>query len=224
MPARYHDAPDPLLAWNRAIIEATSDHACVYKPNIAFYEVLGRRGYDLLEATLAAIPPEIPVILDAKRGDIGSTAEAYAEAIFDLWRADAVTVSPYLGGDSLEPFLRRADRGVFVLCHTSNPGAGELQGLELVQTARRARARAGCSTTQWPSRPGRGTGTATSGWWWAPPIRSRCAPCARSRPTCGCWRPASAHRGAAWNRPSRPGSMLGQRAADQRLAQPGAGR
>jgi uridine monophosphate synthetase len=131
VPERFHSAADPLLAWNLAIIEGTRALACAYKPNIAFYETLGRRGYDLLEATLAAIPPETPVILDAKRGDIGSTAEAYAEAVYDLWRADAVTASPYLGKDSLEPFLRRPEKGVFVLCHTSNPGAGELQGLRV---------------------------------------------------------------------------------------------
>ena len=107
VPERFHSAADPLLAWNLAIIEDTRAFACAYKPNIAFYEALGRRGFDLLQATLAAIPPETPVILDAKRGDIGSTAEAYAETVYDIWRADAVTVSPYLGGDSLEPFLRR---------------------------------------------------------------------------------------------------------------------
>jgi uridine monophosphate synthetase len=131
MPERFHSAADPLLAWNLAIIEGTRTFACAYKPNIAFYEALGRHGFDLLQATLAAIPPETPVILDAKRGDIGSTAEAYAETVYDIWRADAVTVSPYLGGDSLEPFVRRPDKGVFVLCHTSNPGAGELQGLRV---------------------------------------------------------------------------------------------
>ena len=100
LPARYPD----LLAWNRAIIDATSDLAACYKPNIAFYEAQGRDGYDLLAQTLAAIPPEIPVILDAKRGDIGSTAAAYAKACFEVWDVDAVTLSPYLGGDSIRPF------------------------------------------------------------------------------------------------------------------------
>ena len=131
VPARFQSAADPLLAWNLAIIDGTSDLACAYKPNIAFYEALGRRGYDLLEATLAAIPADTPVILDAKRGDIGSTAEAAAEAIYDVWHADAVTASPYLGSDSLEPFLSRAEKGVFILCHTSNPGAKELQALPI---------------------------------------------------------------------------------------------
>ena len=134
LPERYPD----LLAWNRAIIEATTDLAACYKPNIAFYEALGRTGYDLLEQTLALIPPEIPVILDAKRGDIGSTAEAYARACFQVWDVDAVTLSPYLGGDSIRPFTAHLDRYVFVLCHTSNPSAGEMQqasqgGLPLYQ-------------------------------------------------------------------------------------------
>ncbi len=124
-PARYPD----LLSWNQAIIAATSDIAAAYKPNIAFYEALGRDGHDLLAATLAAIPPETPIILDAKRGDIGSTAAAYARACFEVWDADAVTLSPYLGADSIRPFTAYAERYAFVLNHTSNPGAAEVQGL-----------------------------------------------------------------------------------------------
>ncbi|MBI3943176.1 MAG: orotidine-5'-phosphate decarboxylase [Chloroflexi bacterium] len=129
LPAKFRSTPEPLLAWNREIIAATTGLACIYKPNIAFYEALGLPGYELLKATLKAIPPEIPVILDAKRGDIGSTSEAYARAIFDIWQVDAVTLNPYLGRDSLEPFLRRADKGIFILCHTSNPGAADFQEL-----------------------------------------------------------------------------------------------
>lgn len=124
-PQRYPD----LLSWNRAIIAATSDIAAAYKPNIAFYEALGREGYELLAATLAAIPPEIPIILDAKRGDIGSTAAAYARACFDVWDVDAVTLSPYLGADSIRPFTAYPERYAFVLSHTSNPGAAQVQGL-----------------------------------------------------------------------------------------------
>ncbi len=126
-PARKPDRYPDLLSWNRAIISATSDLAAAYKPNIAFYEALGRGGFDLLKATLAAIPPEIPIILDAKRGDIGSTAEAYARACFQVWHADAVTLSPYLGRDSIHPFTSYSDQYVFVLTHTSNPGAAEVQ-------------------------------------------------------------------------------------------------
>jgi orotidine-5'-phosphate decarboxylase len=126
--------PDParlperdVAAFNRAIVEATADLVCVYKPNLAFYEAQGPRGMDVLQRTVEAIPKGIPVIADAKRGDIGSTAEAYARALFDVYGFDAATVNPYLGGDALAPFLERADRGVFVLCRTSNPGGGDLQ-------------------------------------------------------------------------------------------------
>lgn len=129
LPDRFHSADNPFLAFNRAVIEATADLVCAYKPNFAFYEAQGLAGLEALRETIRAVPPEIPVILDAKRGDIGSTAEAYARAAFELWGADAVTVNPYLGGDSLEPFLAYPDRGVFVLCHTSNPGAADFQTL-----------------------------------------------------------------------------------------------
>jgi len=132
-PARYRAASDAetIVAWNRAVIEQTHDLVCAYKPNIAFYEALGAAGMDALRRTLALIPSDIPVILDAKRGDIGSTAEAYARACFDDLGVDAVTLSPYLGRDSVEPFARYADKGLFVLCHTSNSGAGEFQELEI---------------------------------------------------------------------------------------------
>ena len=126
--------PDParlpegdVAAFNRAIVEATADLVCVYKPNLAFYEALGPQGMEVLQRTLEAIPKGIPVIADAKRGDIGSTAEAYARALFDVYGFDAATVNPYLGGDALSPFLERADKGVFVLCRTSNPGGADLQ-------------------------------------------------------------------------------------------------
>ncbi len=147
LPARYRAAADPLLAWNLDIIAQTAEFAAAYKPNIAFYETLGRRGYDLLEATLRAIPPATPVIMDAKRGDIGSTAAAYATAIFDHWGADAVTLSPYLGPDSIEPFAAYADRYLFLLAHTSNPGAAALQ--ELPSPARPLYLRLAASFTDW---------------------------------------------------------------------------
>jgi orotidine-5'-phosphate decarboxylase len=109
-------------------MDATGDLACAFKPNIAFFEALGQAGYEALQR-LMKVPRTVPVILDAKRGDIGSTAEAYARAVFDQLGADAVTLSPYLGSDSLEPFLRRADRGCFVLCKTSNAGSSDIQDL-----------------------------------------------------------------------------------------------
>ena len=128
--------PDPALMpiddvaeFNKAIIDTTADQVCCYKPNVAFYEALGFPGLEALKRTLEHIPDDIPVIGDAKRGDIGSTAKAYAKAVFEQWGFDAVTVSPYLGTDSLEPFLEYADRGVLVLCHTSGPGSGDFQDL-----------------------------------------------------------------------------------------------
>lgn len=122
-------APDAIVPHLTAVIEATSDLVCAYKPNVAFYEQYGEAGYAALRAVLRAIPRHIPVIADAKRGDVGHTAEAYARAIFDELGFDAVTVNPYLGGDSVAPFVERADRGVFIVCRTSNPGAGDLQDL-----------------------------------------------------------------------------------------------
>ncbi len=116
------------LSFNRAIIEATSDLVCAYKPNLAFYEALGSEGFAALKGTLEAIPKHIPVIGDAKRGDVGNTAAAYARAMFEVWGFDAVTVHPYIGWDSVEPFARFAERGVLVLCRTSN-SASEFQGL-----------------------------------------------------------------------------------------------
>ncbi len=135
LPAAHQQANgDPvagILAWNRALIEATADFVCLYKPNIAFYEALGAPGMELLRATLALIPTDIPVLLDAKRGDIGSTAAAYAQACFEDLAVDAVTLSPYLGRDSIEPFAAYSEKGLFVLCHTSNPSANEFQQLEI---------------------------------------------------------------------------------------------
>ena len=124
--------PDPfraILAANRRIIDATAAYTAVYKPNVAFYEAFGAAGFDALEATLERIPDDIPVLLDAKRCDIGATAEAYALSLFGRLAADAVTLSPYMGRDAVDPFLAYADRGVFLLCRTSNPGAGFLQDL-----------------------------------------------------------------------------------------------
>jgi uridine monophosphate synthetase len=124
--------PDPIFAFNKIIIDATADLVCAYKPNFAFYEAQGLKGFAALHRTIEYIHKvtDVPVILDAKRGDIGSTAEAYAKAAFEVWGADAVTVNPYLGHDAVQPFTAYADRGVFLLCHTSNPGATDLQTLD----------------------------------------------------------------------------------------------
>ncbi|MBI4759495.1 MAG: orotidine-5'-phosphate decarboxylase [Chloroflexi bacterium] len=129
VPERFLGDPDPVFAFNRSIIDATADLVCAYKPNIAFYEALGIDGLQALKKTIDYVPQGLPVILDAKRGDIGSTAQAYARAAFEYWRADAVTVNPFLGYDAVEPFLSYADRGILLLCRTSNPGASDFQGL-----------------------------------------------------------------------------------------------
>ncbi len=120
-----------IAAFNRAIIDATADLVCAFKPNYAFYEAAGLDGLRALQQTIEAVPNNIPVILDVKRGDLGNTASAYARAAFEVWRADAVTVNPYQGRDSLQPFLDYDDRGVFILARTSNPGASDFQELRL---------------------------------------------------------------------------------------------
>lgn len=116
-----------VFQFNREIIDATSDLVCAYKPNLAFYETLGIDGLRALEKTLAYISHKVPVIGDAKRGDIGSTSQAYAKALFETFGFDAVTVNPYLGHDSVAPFTDYTDKGVFILCKTSNPGAADFQ-------------------------------------------------------------------------------------------------
>jgi orotidine-5'-phosphate decarboxylase len=117
--------------FNRAIIDATHDFVCAYKLNFAFYEAAGPEGWGLLRETLCHVPQGIPVIADAKRADIGNTSKAYARAIFDELGFSAVTVNPYLGYDALEPFLDYRDRGVFILCRTSNSGAADFQNLQV---------------------------------------------------------------------------------------------
>jgi orotidine-5'-phosphate decarboxylase len=133
--------PDPelipvadVLEFNRGIVDATRDLVCAYKPNLAFYEALGSAGLEALLATvrhIRSVAPDVVIVGDAKRGDIGSTARAYARAMFEVWDFDAVTVNPYLGRDSIEPFLTREGRGALILCRTSNPGARDLQDLRL---------------------------------------------------------------------------------------------
>jgi orotidine-5'-phosphate decarboxylase len=125
------DAPWTVVNFNRAIIQATADLVCCYKANSAFYEALGPRGMETLSETIAEVhrTTDVPVIVDGKRGDIGSTNVGYVSSAFGWLGADAVTVNPYLGQEALRPFLRRKDKGIFVLCRTSNPGAGEFQNL-----------------------------------------------------------------------------------------------
>ena len=129
-PGRWKGDADAAFDFCRAIVDATAQYACAFKPQIAHFAALGAEGaLQRLVAHVHAAHPGIPVILDSKRGDIGSTARHYAAEAFDRYGADAVTANPYLGRDSVQPFLDRADRGVVVLCRTSNPGAGDLQDL-----------------------------------------------------------------------------------------------
>lgn len=127
-----YDVERVVVEFNRAIVDATADLVCAYKPNIAFYEALGMPGLRGLEATVSHIrdaAPDCVIIGDVKRGDIGNTVEAYATAMFDVWGFDAVTVNPWGGMDTVTPWLDRPDKGVFVWCRGSNPGAGDLQDL-----------------------------------------------------------------------------------------------
>lgn len=128
-----HPTEKAIFEFNKAIIDATADLVCAYKPQAAYYHAQGAE--DQLAQTIDYIRsqyPDIPVILDSKRGDIGSTASQYAIEAFDRYQADAVTVNPYMGVDTIEPFARYADKGVVVLCRTSNPGAAAIQNLEVL--------------------------------------------------------------------------------------------
>ena len=131
-PARFADDPDAVFAFCRAIADATAPYACAFKPQIAHFAALGAEGaLQRLIEHIHGAHPGIPVILDSKRGDIGSTAQQYAREAFVRYAADAVTVNPYLGRDSVQPFLDHADKGVVILCRTSNAGAGDLQDLDV---------------------------------------------------------------------------------------------
>lgn len=127
IPDHLQQADDPVFAFNKAIIEATAAYAVAYKPNIAFYEAMGARGWESLRKTLEIIPEDFFTIADAKRGDIGNTSHLYARAFFEEMNFDAVTVAPYMGRDSVAPFLEYEDKWVFLLALTSNAGAEDFQ-------------------------------------------------------------------------------------------------
>ena len=123
----FTDSKNPFFNFNKNIIDSTKDFVCAFKLNMAFYEVLGKNGCELLEKTINYIPKEIIIILDGKRNDIGNTARKYAQSLFEELKADAVTVNPYLGKDGIIPFLKYKDKCSFILCRTSNPSAGDFQ-------------------------------------------------------------------------------------------------
>ncbi len=138
MPTHLHslEPAQAIIAFNRAIIDATADVAMAFKPNLGFYIAYGVAGLEALAETRRMIDRSIPVILDCKVGDFEYTAASYARGFLDEWEFDAVTASPYIGRESLQPFLGRAEKGAFVLCKTSNPGSGEFQDLTVQHTDR----------------------------------------------------------------------------------------
>ena len=150
MPAHICSSTEPLFAFNRQIVDATADYVCAFKPQIACYAALAAE--QQLVKTIAYIQthyPDIPVILDAKRGDIGITSEKYAEEAFEIYQADAVTLNPYMGYDALEPFLARKDKGIILLCRTSNTGAATIQDVQLANGKRLYEHVAELAVTQW---------------------------------------------------------------------------
>lgn len=127
IPAHLRSAADPIFEFNKQIIDATADFCVAYKPNTAFYEAMGPRGWESLQKTLEYIPKEFFKIADAKRGDIGNTSGLYARAFFEQMQADALTVAPYMGEDSVKPFLAFEGKWVILLALTSNPGSQDFQ-------------------------------------------------------------------------------------------------
>lgn len=137
IPTHLRSLPDPIFEFNKQIIDATHEYAVAYKPNIAFYEALGPKGWESLQKTIDYIPKGIFTIADAKRGDIGNISSLYARAFFKQMNFDSVTVAPYMGEDSVKPFLAFKDKWVILLAHTSNPGASDFQLIESKVTGRK---------------------------------------------------------------------------------------
>lgn len=137
IPKHLLSEKDPVFEFNKQIIDATYDHCIAYKPNLAFYEALGTKGWESLQKTLEYIPKDIFTIADAKRGDIGNTSSLYAKAFFEQLNFDSITVAPYMGEDSVKPFLKFKDKWVILLAHTSNIGAADFQLIESKANGRR---------------------------------------------------------------------------------------
>jgi orotidine 5''-phosphate decarboxylase, subfamily 2 len=198
-PAHLQGRPDAIFEFCKAIVDATADLVCCFKPQIAYFAA--HRAEDQLEALIAhihAVHPDTPVILDAKRGDIGSTAEQYAIEAFERFKADAITVNPYMGRDSVDPYLAYPDKGCDPAVSYLQPGrlrpavprGGTPQGrMKLYEHVAR-------------TSPKTGTPAATAAWWSAPPSRPRSRACASSPATCRCWCQASAPRAATLPRRS----------------------
>ena len=149
IPKHLLSATDPVFEFNKQIIDATHSYAVAYKPNIAFYEALGSKGWESLQKTLEYIPSDIFTIADAKRGDIGNTSSLYAKAFFEQMNFDSITVAPYMGEDSVKPFLQFNDKWVILLAHTSNPGSSDFQLLESTVTGRKLYEEVLLKSQQW---------------------------------------------------------------------------
>jgi orotidine-5'-phosphate decarboxylase len=165
------------------IVDATADLVIAFKPQIAYFAAHRAEGQlERLMEHMRRVAPHVPIILDAKRGDIGSTAEQYAKEAFERYGADAVTLSPFMGFDSVQPYLKYEGKGAFLLCRTSNPGGDDLQNQRLASVEGSP-----CCTSMWRGWPrARGTSTASWAWWWVPPTRQRSSACGRVAPTCRC--------------------------------------
>jgi len=151
IPGHLLSTADPVFEFNRQIIDATHEFCVAYKPNIAFYEALGPKGWESLQKTLEYIPKNIFTIADAKRGDIGNTSSLYAKAFFEQMNFDSVTVAPYMGEDSVKPFLKFPGKWVILLAHTSNTGSADFQLLESVVTGRKLYEEVLLKSQQWGS-------------------------------------------------------------------------
>lgn len=149
IPRHLLSESDPVFEFNKQIIDATHDLCVSYKPNIAFYEALGSKGWDSLKKTIDYIPEKIFTIADAKRGDIGNTSSLYAKAFFEQLNFDSITVAPYMGEDSVKPFLQFQNKWVILLAHTSNPGSSDFQLIESKVTGRKLYEEVLLTSQQW---------------------------------------------------------------------------
>lgn len=152
IPKHLLSSGDPVFEFNKQIIDATYQHCIAYKPNIAFYEALGPRGWESLQKTLEYIPKDLFTIADAKRGDIGNTTALYAKAFFEHLNFDALTVAPYMGEDSVKPFLAYENKWVILLAHTSNSGSRDFQLLESAVTGRKLYEEVMIRALEWGTR------------------------------------------------------------------------
>ncbi len=182
-PTHWRGDASKIFDFCAAMVDATADVVCAFKPQIAYFAAHGAEAQlEKLIAHMRSVAPQVPVILDSKRGDIGSTAEQYAKEAFERYGADAVTLSPFMGLDSVLPYLQYEGKGAFLLCRTSNPGGDDFQAHTLANVPANLR----CLSTLPNWRRGRGTPMASWAWWWGPRARKRLSACGRLRQRCRC--------------------------------------